>query len=54
MDASDAGARDEVLEDARSHEETEVLVELVLCQLEHAGWRSARGPAKTHRQRRFF
>lgn len=35
--AADAAARDEVLEDARSHEETEVLVELVLHQLAHVG-----------------
>lgn len=34
--AADAAARDEVLEDARSHEETEVLVELVLHQLARA------------------
>ncbi len=32
-DAADAAARDEVLEDARSHEDTEVLVELVLHQM---------------------
>lgn len=35
--AEDAAARDEVLEDARSHEDTEVLVELVMHQLAHAG-----------------
>lgn len=35
--AADAAARDEVLEDARSHEDTEVLVELVLHQLRRAG-----------------
>jgi HEAT repeat protein len=35
--APDAAARDEVLEDARSHEETEVLVELVLHHLARTG-----------------
>lgn len=35
--AADAAARDEVLEDARSHEDTEVLVELVLHQLARVG-----------------
>lgn len=35
--AADATARDEVLEDARSHEDTEVIVELVLHQLDRAG-----------------
>lgn len=35
--AADVAARDEVLEDARSHEDTEVLVELVLHQLARVG-----------------
>ena len=35
--AADVTARDEVLEDARSHEDTEVIVELVLHQLDRAG-----------------
>lgn len=35
--AADDTARDEVLEDARSHEDTEVLVELVLHQMSRSG-----------------